>query len=49
MDLYFIALIPDGPLREEVKKMLKGFYRSNRKIKGNIFHALQNVNSEYLL
>ncbi len=35
--------------REEVKKMLKGFYRSNRKIKGNIFHALHNVNPEYLL
>ena len=35
--------------REDVKKMLKGFYRSNRKIKGNIFHALQNVNPEYLL
>ncbi|OPX35125.1 MAG: tRNA 2-thiocytidine(32) synthetase TtcA [Desulfobacteraceae bacterium 4484_190.2] len=35
--------------REEVKNMLKHFYRSNRKIKGNIFHALQNVNAEYLL
>jgi len=35
--------------REEIKNMLKGFYRSNRKIKGNIFHALQNVNPEYLL
>ena len=35
--------------REEVKNMLKLFYRSNRKIKGNIFHALQNVNPEYLL
>jgi len=35
--------------REEVKNMLKLFYRSNRKIKGNIFHALQNVNAEYLL
>ena len=35
--------------REEIKNMLKQFYRSNRKIKGNIFHALQNVNAEYLL
>ena len=35
--------------REEIKNMLKLFYRSNRKIKGNIFHALQNVNTEYLL
>lgn len=35
--------------REEIKNMLKHFYRSNRKIKGNIFHALQNVNVEYLL
>jgi len=35
--------------REEIKNMLKAFYRSNRKIKGNIFHALQNVNAEYLL
>ncbi len=35
--------------REEIKNMLKCFYRSNRKIKGNIFHALQNVNAEYLL
>jgi len=29
--------------------MLNGFYRSNRKIKGNVFHALQNVKPEYLL
>ena len=35
--------------REEIKNMLKLFYRSNRKIKGNIFHALQNVNADYLL
>jgi len=35
--------------RKEIKDMLYGFYRSNRKIKGNIFHAMQNVNSEYLL
>jgi tRNA 2-thiocytidine biosynthesis protein TtcA len=34
--------------REEIKKMLTGFYRKNRKIKGNIFHALHNVKAEYL-
>jgi tRNA 2-thiocytidine biosynthesis protein TtcA len=34
--------------REEIKEMLQGFYQSNRKIKGNIFHALQNVNTDYL-
>jgi len=35
--------------REDVKRMLKRFYRSNKKIKGNIFHALHNVKPEYLL
>ena len=35
--------------REEIKTMLNNFYRSNKKIKGNIFHSLQNVNLEYLL
>ena len=34
--------------REDIKQMLKQFYRSNRKIKGNIFHALHNVKPEYL-
>ncbi len=34
--------------REEIKTMLSSFYRSNRKIKGNIFHALHNVRKEYL-
>ncbi|MBN2122964.1 MAG: tRNA 2-thiocytidine(32) synthetase TtcA [Deltaproteobacteria bacterium] len=34
--------------RESIKEMLNGFYRSNRKIRGNIFHALQNVNLKYL-
>jgi len=27
--------------REDIKNMLQSFYRSNRKIKGNIFHALR--------
>jgi tRNA 2-thiocytidine biosynthesis protein TtcA len=35
--------------REEIKEMLKGFYRRSKKIKGNIFHAIQNVKPEYLL
>lgn len=35
--------------REEIRRMLKALYRSNRKIKGNIFHALQNVKPDYLL
>ena len=34
--------------REEIRDMLKRLYRTNRKIKGNIFHALQNVNTDYL-
>ncbi len=34
--------------REDIKQMLNGFYHSNRKIKGNIFHALHNVKPEYL-
>ncbi len=35
--------------RDDIKAMLKHFYRTNKKIKGNIFHALQNVKPEYLL
>lgn len=35
--------------REEIKTILIQLYRGNRKIKGNIFHALQNVKPEYLL
>lgn len=35
--------------REDIKRMLKHFYRSNKKIKGNIFHALHNVKPDYLL
>ncbi len=34
--------------RHDIKEMLKRFYRTNKKIKGNIFHALQNVKPEYL-
>lgn len=35
--------------RQEIKRMLQQFYRSNKKVKGNIFHGLQNVNTKYLL
>ena len=35
--------------REEIREMLSRFYRGNRKIRGNIFHALHNVRPEYLL
>ena len=35
--------------RQSVKQMLQELYRSNRKIKGNIFRAMRNVKSEYLL
>ncbi len=34
--------------RSEVSGMLRSLYRSNRKIKGNIFHALSNVRPDYL-
>ena len=35
--------------RKAVKEMLDGFYRTNRKIKGNLFRAMHHVNSDYLL
>jgi tRNA 2-thiocytidine biosynthesis protein TtcA len=35
--------------RDEIKQMLNHFYGMNKKIRGNIFHALQNVRPEYLL
>jgi tRNA 2-thiocytidine biosynthesis protein TtcA len=35
--------------RREVKEMLLGLYRSNRKIRGNIFRAMRRVKPEYLL
>ena len=35
--------------REEIKTLLKQIYRGNKKVRGNIFHALQNVKPEYLL
>jgi tRNA 2-thiocytidine biosynthesis protein TtcA len=35
--------------RSEIKMMLNRLYRTNRKIKGNIFRALSHVRHEYLL
>ncbi len=35
--------------REEIKIMLNNLYKSNKKIKGNIFRALSHVKTEYLL
>ena len=35
--------------RKEIKEMLARLYQSNKKIKGNIFSAMKNVNPDYLL
>jgi len=35
--------------RQEIKAILNQLYRSNKKIKGNIFRAMSHVNLEYLL
>ncbi|AQV00457.1 MULTISPECIES: ATP-binding protein [Desulfococcus] len=35
--------------RAEIKAMLKTLYRSNRKIKGNIFRSMSHVKPDYLL
>jgi tRNA 2-thiocytidine biosynthesis protein TtcA len=35
--------------RKEIKEILNRLYESNKKIRGNIFRALQNVHPEYLL
>jgi tRNA 2-thiocytidine biosynthesis protein TtcA len=35
--------------RREIKLLLDQLYRSNKKIKGNILRAMQNVRSDYLL
>lgn len=34
--------------RAEIRAMLEGLYRKNPKVRGNIFHAMSNVNPEYL-
>jgi len=47
----FVNPCPTGKAskRLEIKTMLKTLYRKNRKIKGNIFHAMAHVKKEYLL
>jgi tRNA 2-thiocytidine biosynthesis protein TtcA len=35
--------------RQQIKALLNDLYRSNNKIKGNIFRAMSNVNADYLL
>ncbi|MBW2199441.1 MAG: tRNA 2-thiocytidine(32) synthetase TtcA [Deltaproteobacteria bacterium] len=35
--------------RQEIKTLLNQLYKSNRKIKGNIFRSMSNVNKDYLL
>jgi tRNA 2-thiocytidine biosynthesis protein TtcA len=35
--------------RAEIKTMLQKLYRSNKKVKGNIFRAMRHVKAEYLL
>ncbi len=35
--------------RSEIRTMLTGLYRTNRKIKGNIYRAMSHVKMEYLL
>ncbi len=35
--------------RSEIKNLLNQFYRSNRKVRGNIFRALHHVNTDYML
>jgi tRNA 2-thiocytidine biosynthesis protein TtcA len=35
--------------RREVKEMLRKLYRSNKKIKGNIFRSMRHVREDYLL
>lgn len=35
--------------RQEVRDMLKELYYKNRKVRGNIFHAMSSVKPEYLL
>jgi tRNA 2-thiocytidine biosynthesis protein TtcA len=34
--------------REEIRNILEGLYRKNAKVRGNIFHAMSNINLEYM-
>jgi tRNA 2-thiocytidine biosynthesis protein TtcA len=38
----------DSGKRQEIRELLQELYRKNRKIRGNILHAMHNVNLEYL-
>jgi len=46
----FINPCPSSKIskRREVKDLLNGLYKTNKKIRGNIFRAMRNVNPEYL-
>lgn len=35
--------------RQEIRDMLRDLYYKNRKVKGNIFHAMSNIKLDYLL
>ncbi len=39
----------DHSKRNDIKTLLSGLYKTNRKIKGNIFRAMSNVRNDYLL
>jgi tRNA 2-thiocytidine biosynthesis protein TtcA len=34
--------------RTEIRNMLEGLFRKNVKVRGNIYHAMSNINLEYL-
>ena len=34
--------------RTEIRNMLEGLFRKNSKVRGNIYHAMSNINFEYL-
>ena len=34
--------------RAEIRNMLDGLFKKNPKVRGNIYHAMSNVNLEYL-
>lgn len=40
--------LSDSSKRRKIKELLNQLYRQNKKIKGNIFHAIHNVKLEYL-
>jgi tRNA 2-thiocytidine biosynthesis protein TtcA len=47
----FVNPCPYGKIskRKEIKDLLGQLYQTNKKIKGNIFRSLSNINHEYLL